>query len=259
MYVAGTNYVEKLAPPCPFDLFIQFLKGKRPLENITSILCWGEDNHVGLDKEFRGGFDHIFVRDHHFGEPGFPINFGAETRYYCATEHGLKPLKDRSIDICFLGQLGYADRAKYVAQLKKDFSQYNLVLGERLFNTPDDHWSKWTLPWSAHDPAYFATLANSKVVLSFRGAGPDCGRHWECLASGAVPVIESMGLVDLVKPTPEGVKWFFGYEQLHRAITEVLGNLDKYQEAQERAWAWNREHHSTKARVRYLLDMIGMG
>lgn len=266
-----TNYVERFidhdknGPVAlsggPADLFIQFIKGKGPYPDIPSVLCWGGDNQVGLEREFkdRKGFEHIFVRDHLYESPGHPINFGIEDRYYCAVRDNIKPLRDRSIDICFLGQL-YPRRKKIVEQIRRDFGQfYNLVLDERTFNTPDTEWSQWTQPWAAHDPQYFETLADSKICLSLRGAGPDTGRTWECLASGAIPVVENYGMVDMVRPTPGGVKWWFGYDQLHRVLCEILANIGKHQDNQIDEWKWNQEWHGTKARAKYLLDVINKG
>ena len=142
-----------------------------------------------------------------------------------------------------------------------DFPHLNMVIGPRRFNEPDDRWSSTTLPWCAHDPRYFETLANSKICLSFQGAGPDCARHWETLASGAVSVIEVMPMVEFVKPAPGGVRWFFGYEQLRRQIESVLTRIetrtDEIQEQISFEWEWNRANHSTRARAAYVLRTLG--
>jgi hypothetical protein len=258
-----TNYLEpKGSRPAfnEFDLVIDFVRGIEQTgapKGAKRVFVWGEDNHVGLNNVFVRDYDHVFVRDHLSTEPGLPMNFGIESRYYCATNMGIKPFKDRSIDVCFLGQLGYGNRAEYVERLKKDFKHLNLVLGPRQFNTPDEYWSQWTKPWCAHDPEYFQTLADSKICLSFLGAGPDTGRFWECLASGAAVVAESLGAVDMVRPTPGGVKWFWGYDQLRTAITETLDNLYKPQIDQQFHWQWNRDNHSTTARAQYLLRECG--
>jgi hypothetical protein len=100
-------------------------------------------------------------------------------------------------------------------------------------------------------------LANSKICLSLRGAGPDCARHWEAIASGGIPVIEMDGIVDIVRPTPSGVRWFSGYEQLQSAIHNILARIDTFQTIHDADWSWNREHHSTMARARYLLRECG--
>lgn len=265
IYTHQTNYVSQQADSyfaATADLYVEFInRDTSALKHCPSVLCWGEDHHNGLDKAFSRGFDFVFVRDHLSNEPGIPISFAIEERYIDVTKERLIPLNEREIDVCFVGQIGYGNRREYVERLKQDFKDYNLVLGERQFNEPDEKWSKWTLPWAAHDVRYFEMLANSKAVLSFKGFGIfDCGRHWEVLASGGVPIIENVPLVDMVRPTPEGVSWFVGYEQLGDAIHVALTNANSpsFQEKVNEAWKWNCEHHSTAARARYLLQQIGM-
>lgn len=254
-YTPGTNYVELMQFDKPVDLFIQFVRGHGPWKNTKSVMCWGEDSHNGLQQEFRAGFDVVFVRDHIRGMKGIPLNFGIEQRYYSAIDGTPKPLKDRPIDICFLGQLGYGGRRQYVERLKKDFSGYNLELGERKFSEPDDKWSKWTLPWAAHDPRYFETLANSKVCISFRGVGPDTGRHYEIMASGATCLIEFAN-TNMVEPKPYCL-WFEDYDRLKTLIQWALtDDTGIVQRLASKAWCFNRIYHSTAARAAYLLGKL---
>jgi hypothetical protein len=249
------------------ELFIQGIPGMGPNPNMRSVMLWGQDDHVGLMREFELGFDAVFVRDKRYGQPGYPIHFGIEDRYYCAVDDEPtgkpKPLAEREIDVCFLGDIHHSKgiRKEAVEKLPVDFPHLNLVIGPRRFNEPDDRWSATTLPWCAHDPRYFETLANSKICLSFQGAGPDCARHWEVLASGAVPIIEVMPMVEFVRPTPGGVRWFFGYEQLRRQIEDTFARLvvhtGVFQHAISSEWVWNRENHSTRARAAYMLRILG--
>jgi hypothetical protein len=256
--IPGTNYVIKGYTCEPLDLFIQFIAGGGPMRGVRSVMVWGEDSHQGLDDVFTRGFDEVFVRDH-AGGPGVPINFGIETRYLCATERGLKPLSEREINICFLGDLaGYkGNRIKFTEKLKQDFKNYNLELGPRKYQEPDAQWSQWTKPWCAHDPRYFETLANSKICLSFKGAGPDTGRTWESLASGAVCLVENPTPAYILPPNPENTRWFITYNELARQIDDVLSHLDYWQTGQQAAWQSNIEHHSTKARAAYFLERLG--
>lgn len=251
--LAGTNYVEHKWQGNPVDLFVQFVKGQCPLIGVPSIMVWGEDDQNGLAAEFIKGFQQVFVRDHLPGTPGIPINFAIEDRYYCATEQGYKPLKDRYFDVCFLGKL-YPARLAYVEKLKIDFPGLNMLLGPRTFNTPDNVWSRWTQPWCAHDPGYFETLANSRICLALNGAGPDTGRKWEILASGAICAIEDT-LSDGLKPDSY---WFSDYSSLKHFVTYALGSLETEQSRVDAAFTWNRVDHSTKSRAAYLLEMIGM-
>lgn len=264
--VSGTNavcsnYIQHLRPRYrPIDLFIQCVAGKGPLAGRKSVALWGEDSpaRAQLPEVFEKGFDLVFVRDHVPCEPGIPMNFAAETRFYCATIDGPKPLNERKIDVTFLGNIGYGNRKEYVNRLKKDFSHLNLLVGERQFNTPDDKYSRWTLPYCAHDPLYFEALNNSKIILDFRGAGPDCARLYEGLASGAVVIAETHAPAEMVLPAPAGIWWFDDYDALNSIIDLVLHDLDFIQQRQVENWEWNREHHSSKARAKYLIDCLGM-
>ena len=258
------NTANYLAPyqDYQWDLFIQNLCGAGPASALdvsapVSIMAYGLDNHDRLEFELNRGFDHIFIRDYVDDiKTGHPLNFAIEDRYYCAIHNGKpKPLKDRPIDICFLGQL-YDYRKRYLEKLEHDFGDKMLVLGPRTFNEPDDLWSKYTLPYCAHDPRYFEVLANSKVCLSLAGAGPDCARHWEVMASGGVPFIEEMNTV-LTPPEPLAF-WFKDYEELSDQIHLVLSDIDGYSEFAAAAWRRNKKLHSTTARAQYILETCGL-
>ena len=254
----GTNYVTKRYNREPLDLFVQFVATGDPMPGVRSVMVWGEDSHAGLADVLTRGFDEVFIRDYVSG-PGVAISFGIEQRYPCATEKGLKPLSEREIDICFLGDLaGYkGNRLKFTQRLKKDFKSYNLELGPRKYNTPDAQWSRWTKPWCAHDPRYFETLANSKICLSFKGAGPDTGRTYESLASGAVCLIEDYAPARMLPASSHNIKIFSDYPQLCAQIMMILHDLKAWESHQEEAWQFNIEHHSTKARAAYFLERLG--
>ena len=237
------NYLKKTWSEETIDLFIQFVAEAGPLAGTKSVLVWGQDDHTGLDKEFEAGFEYIFVRD--WSGKGLPISFGIEDRYYCQTEN--KPLSEREIDITFLGNL-LPHRQEYLNRLSRDFKHLKLEFGSRKYNTPDTVWSPHTYSYCAHDPRYFETLGNSKICLSFAGAGPDCARHWEILASGAIPIIEKF---PCVLPEPKCL-WFENYDELYYLIEHSLKNLPDQGEAFE----FNKLHHNTAARGRYILEMI---
>jgi hypothetical protein len=264
LYGYQTNYVERgIDGSEHVDLYIEFVDQDVPApKKWPSVHCYGEDHHRTLGKAFQRGFDFVFVRDHRPTEPGRPISFGIEERYYEATDKKLIPLNERELDITFLGQLCYGTRHGYVEKLKRDFAGDRLVLGPRHFNEPDKKWSKWTLPWAAHDVRYFETLANSRFCLSFAGMGWDCGRHYEVLASGAIPIIEH-GESERVGGEWAGALFFKNYEELCAAIEQAFASVPSWSpqhlpSEQGDNWLFNREHHSTVARAQYLLEQIGM-
>jgi len=252
-----------------WHLFIQCLCGAGPLRdsrfpNVPSIMVYGLDNHDKFFAELSRGFDHIFLRDY-LGDYGdyhntvHPMNFAIEDRYYAQAglnSKQLKPLKDRPIDISFLGNL-YPNRKRILDRLESDFKNKTLVFGGRLFNEPDAVWSKHTLPYCAHDPRYFDVLANSKICLSLVGAGPDCARHWEVMASGGIPLIELMP-TRMVEPTPMTM-WFDDYEELKENIQTLLIKPGACQPFVIESFVFNKTNHSTAARAQYVLDTIGLG
>lgn len=49
---------------------------------------------------------------------------------------------------------------------------------------------------------YLEQMAQAKFILSPRGSGLDCHRHWEALLAGAIPIIKSSPLDPLLKDLP---------------------------------------------------------
>jgi hypothetical protein len=221
------------------DLSIQCLKKAGRLPGDISVLTWGHDDNEGLDEET--GFDAIFVRE--WDGRYEKINFGIEDRY-------IYPVKssERTIDISFLGSL-YPFRCELLDAVRRDFPDLTLQFGDRVYNTPDDTWSPHTLPYCVHDHEYFRTLGNSRIALSLWGAGKDCARTWEILASGAIPVIQRCSVVD---PEPR-VLWFETYEELKLQIETALG-MDWRVENYE----FNMKWHDTASRARYILERLGL-
>jgi hypothetical protein len=271
------SYAEKRADPQDqnFDLSVQFITGEGRLPGKKSIFMEVVDFYPGLNDARSKGFDHIFVRDHLPDMNCIPINYGIEDRFYCATDVERKPLKDRPIDVCFLGylypQAPQSQRIEWLTKLKVELPDLNMVLEDRKFTEPDEKWSRWTLSKDytgdraycfAHDPHYFETLATSKICLSLTGLMADTGRSWEIMASGAIPMIEKYTIgdqdVDLIEPEPMAY-WFGTAEELVWMIRDVMKNIRHSQQEADEAFTFNREHHSSVARAQYVLNMIGLG
>ena len=180
------------------DVIIQCLENgrlkRRP--DIPFIVLWGADSGQGTKAVppppvHTIQADAWFIRDYRgdLGPNVFPINFGIEKRYYSGNEHiAPKPLADRSIDVFFCGQFDNAPgRRELISVMRAELGgRFNLMIEDRPFKDTDDYWSKWMGAHVIHSPRYFEALADSKIVLSPMGAGPDCGRHWEALASGGI-------------------------------------------------------------------------
>jgi|GEM_PF-3807605 len=150
-------------------------------------LCW-----QGL------AFDHYLKRELLRAAPAprrvKQLSFGIERRYLTEI---ITPLatNERPIDVLFAMSLEtnkcralYQEVVRYFAKevrgrLRIDF----LGTAERAY----DNRSMKALP----TPEYREKLRSSKVVISCHGAGEDCARYWETLASGALLLSESLSLV----------------------------------------------------------------
>lgn len=49
---------------------------------------------------------------------------------------------------------------------------------------------------------YLANMCKTKCILSPRGNGLDCHRHWEALLCGAIPIVKTSFLNDLFQDLP---------------------------------------------------------
>jgi hypothetical protein len=246
-----------------YDVVIQAIEGTQLQSEKPRIYLQGSDLGIGPEMDnlnYRNlKYDIAFVRDLRatFDERRFvyPINFGVEKRYFCKTRNGYKPLKDRKYDVVFLGGLEKSNRREMAKTVRENFKDKNILIDERIFNKGDDFWTRWTQTFCPHDERYFEALADAKIVLSPMGAGPDCARHWEALASGGVPLIERMP--SLVCPpelkSERECVFFENMRDLCEKISFVLGNLERYQKVADEAYRMAKGPHSTKGRATYML------
>lgn len=241
-------------------------KGKAPT-TAPNVLLWGGDSGQGRIPVNHPNWRNsdacvIFVRDYRDGgnDKVFPFNMGIEDRYYCATHSGYKPLRNREIDLLFLGRRSEVrQRLIFLDELSRQLSPcYNVEIGEHKYNKPDEYWSKWVKGHCHHCTDYYDALANAKIILSPMGAGPDCARHWEAFASGGVPLVEFMPTV-MVPPAPrEGLDWitFRSVGEAVNAIDSILNDLDRAQIVADTAYSTGRKNHTTKARAAYFLSVL---
>jgi hypothetical protein len=254
----------------PYDAVIQCLHNghlkKRP--DTPFILLWGADSGQGAVavppppvNEIEA--DAYFIRDYRggFGRNVFAINFGIEDRYYCAHNgNPPKPLADRSIDVIFCGQFNNAPGRKHLMDaVKAEFGgRHNLLIEDRPFTDTEDYWSQWMGAHVIHSPKYFEVLADSKIILSPMGAGPDCGRHWEALASGGVALIQRMPTV-MVDPTIQDWRLCGIFQTMDNIVGYVAAILSEpviFQATADQGFETGQQHHSTAARAAYMLRCL---
>jgi len=270
----ASNYAE---PYNGEDYSLYFHSGRLPfspnqasipsdLKDVPRILVWGHDS--GITKEHQWfpdilGWDACFIRDlrENCGSNVFPIHYGIEDRYYCETKELRKPLRDRSIDIFFRGQL-YKHRAQILAEIQKEFGNtYILSINDRSLDDTDDLWTPQMKDGRGiHQISYYQQMADSKIVLSLLGLGPDCARHWEALASGAVPLIQFMPII-YVKPWLKNTQEYFyftGIDDCLYIISELLENLDLAQSVANAGFESGMQNHTTASRAEYILGCLGV-
>jgi hypothetical protein len=254
----------------PYDVFLQCIDHVKTTipPGVPSVFIWGDDSGTGKTPSHYPNFSKIdakaiFVRDYRGGSESnvFPLNFGIEARYYCAHEGKPKPLVDRQYDVTFWGHLTTnPNRQRFLSEIRDRLVDlgYNVLIGPRQYEAMDGYWSQWVKGYCTHDPEYYKVLADSKILLSPMGAGPDCARHWEAMASGGIPVIERMPTVQVLPGLTEGTDCFM-FSSMDEAITSiqlVMGNVESYQRMADDAFVRGRLHHTTKARALYMIDVM---
>lgn len=248
----------------PFDLFVQCQAFGDPLSGVPSIMLWGEDGNQSPGSQFYPflgkDFTACFVRDYRGGGPDnvFPMNFGVEARYFCASMPAKNriPLRQRKVDLAFYGNIDTHNRQMYAQALAAYSGEWNIKIGGQEFRQGDNYWTRWTGTYRPHDVKYYQLLADSKIAISFMGHGPDCARHWEVLASGAVPFIERMPTIMCPPPLRDGEHCFFFSDvpELVHKMELVLKDPIQFQHIADKAVNVARYNHSTAARARYVLS-----
>jgi hypothetical protein len=255
-YVASSDLKQRS------DAFIQFLPDGMPNPRSNfNIMVVGEDNgngfsiHEGMLEST--GFDMAFVRDlTETREPHvYPIQFGIEDRYYDATWMRRSPLRDRPIDITFLGRYDTPMREAAVAMIENEFGDLALNVGQRIHEIPDALLSRWVYGFCVHDPAYFRDLSQSKINLSFHGWGYDCARHWEVMASGGVPVIERLPY-DIPHLDESNCVFFTGLGELRDVLSRITAYPQEFQGIATKAFDDGKKYHTTRSRAEYMMLKI---
>lgn len=268
-YGLGQNANNFLIPHTEqdFDVFIQCMPGEVPriaaVKNIPKVFLWGEDGgpFTAAQMAWMLSYDACFVRDLTGPSPNnmFPMNFGIEERYYCATkDKPVKPLTERSIDVLFLGRMGYGNRDKYINAIQAEFSEYNLMLDGHRFSQPDPYWQQWLNVHCCHDPRYYEALADAKIILSLKGAGPDCARTWEALASGGILMLEYAPTRGCPQELQSGTDclMFKSEDVLVEKIRSVLQNPGEYQAIADQGMYNGSRWHTTIGRAKYFLECL---
>jgi hypothetical protein len=224
---------------------------------------WGDNNPFDPS---RFKYDAAFIRDYRGlkNDPGnvFPINYGIEQRYFCAVNQEDKAIIERNWDVLFTGD-NVGRRGKMLKMLNKSMKKngpfnVSLGLGYSFIEEPDDYWCQWVNGRFCHCNDYFRALANSKINLSFGGSGPDCGRHYEVMASHGLPLIEKSDAIG-IEPSFQSAfpeLTFFHDAELRDKALYYVTNLDEAQELADRVFEFAKTTQTSKQRALYMLRCL---
>lgn len=237
------------------------------LQDVPRIFIWGHDSGIAREPEqfpTLEGFDAYFVKDlrRRTADNVFPLHHGIEERFYCETGVTRLLLRDRPIDVLFVGSYEdklYGHRRPILESIQQELgTDYSVVIREFEFSDPDDIWTPTMGGDVKHYSDYFALLAQAKVILCPMGATPDQLKRWEALASGAVVLAQWMPIVH-IEPwlrNRTDYFWFVGIDDCIYTIREILNDPEMAQNVADNGFEVGREHHTTKARAQYILQTL---
>lgn len=180
----------------------------------------------------------------------YPISFAIEKRYLFER----KFVAQQDLDFVCMMNLSTNSKRKNIHQFLKQyflstrFNTYIGVTGERAYGSE---------PHPLDTPIYYSKLGGSRVALSMHGAGQDCARYWEILASGALLISQKITnkVVDLPKDG-EHCYYFDSILQLEKILDFVFSNPDNVKTVAERGRKFSLLHHTTQARAAYFLNKL---
>jgi hypothetical protein len=151
-------------------------------------------------------------------------------------------IKDRPIDICFLGQYENRYNRKYIIDfIKQKFSKYNLCIGS----------NKSVIE-------YYLSLANSKISLSLDGGMvPEAYRFFEALRYGCITIANAYLLnLDIYKNAPFVATDWNNLELVEKQISLILSNIDKFNDIPSIAYEFWNKNYSVQAQADFIIDKI---
>lgn len=182
-----------------------------------------------------------------------PISFGIENRYYEAMPNRLLAWMDRHTDIfCAVSPGTNRSRPKFLEALYRFSQERGLVVfgdqtGERAYD------GKSPLPMAT--PKYHLGLAGSKVGVSLWGAGQDCARFWETLASGALLISEKVTVVRNAHPVGgKEALYFENREQLDAALRWAFDNPIEAAAMAQAGYEWGLKFGRTQYLVLRIIE-----
>jgi hypothetical protein len=178
------------------------------------------------------------------GAPIFALPFAAEDRYFAATA----PRKD--IALSFLANMNTNPLRHSIHQRIGKLRHAAPILsgstGESSYNGVDGN----ALP----TPRYRQILLRSRIGVNVPGAGYDCARYWEILASGAMLMTWEPDIV-IPEPFSDGIDCvtFCSLAEFDGKVRYYLDHPDLVDAIARRGVERLLKHHTTRARAAYFL------
>lgn len=180
----------------------------------------------------------------------FPLPFAAERRYFIRNTHS------RDLLVTFLANMNTNPLRYSIHQRLRNYGNPRIVSGttnERAYDPLRAQSSPMEVP------TYRNLIHRSLVSINVAGAGYDCARYWEILASGALLFTQELDIV-----IPNG--FADGHDcVIFRSLDEFDAKIDYYinhqKHAADIAIKGHRRllsFHTTRARAQYFLSKVMM-
>ncbi len=173
-----------------------------------------------------------------------PFPFGIERRY-----RNYKPGTQKEIDIvCIFGQEDFPKMRKEIRQYVEEFGKRN-KLKTATKKTSGFNFDDTTKVAGRNE--FYELLSHAKIGVSVGGGGYDTARFWEILGNNCVLLTEKIDIQIPGNFNYKRIVEFKNTEEFKMKLDEVTKNKPLLDEAEYNDII---ERHSTKARVKYLLE-----
>lgn len=182
-----------------------------------------------------------FQNNHNF----YPLPFAVENRYFP------NQYFKKNINISFICSLNNFFRRSAYYALKDNFKNNSFIgsTGEVAYNGINK------LP--INSPIYNDILNRSLISINIPGKGWDCARYWEIIANKSCLLTYRLEIeIPFALIEDEHYFAFSTIDEMIQKANFLINNPTIALETAERAHLLIKTHHTTKARVKYLLNII---
>ncbi len=205
------------------------------------------DGQGAIDTAMLAKCKRYFRREKPYIKGILPLPFGVERRYRVHVD----PSRLHDIDfVCIFGQEDYPKMRKEVRVALEKFSKKNgFVSATKKTSgfTFDDNTKH------AGRDEFYELLSRAKVAVSVGGGGYDTARFWEIYGNGCLLLTEKID-IDM----PEGQPLNFDRIREFKTIEEFIQKMEELAPLLKTSYKPvsddSIDRHTTKARVRYLLE-----